>query len=212
MLIEYILSRVCHLEEVLAVTLLIFLSFFFFFAIYGVVCVKLAPSSFGDRGNALLTHLIIIIKLEVLIFPFCCHTFPWLCTWGGCTIICCWFHINPEKAGFCFLYYCLITVLWYAHMIEYIMTRPMVAFVCLHIALPYYHHYAGVSEGMELVRYGLSSVCLRFNEWSQLSFMQYMRLCLFSLSIYLVVIARIHVLYLIIIIKSEVWAICLCLG
>ena len=40
---------------------------------------------------------------------------------------------------------------------------------------------------------------------SQLSFMQYMGMCVFSLPIYLMMIVRTCVLYLIIIIKSEVW-------
>ena len=61
-----------------------------------------------------------------------------------------------------------------------------------------------------LVTCTLSSVCLRFNQFFQLSFMQYMGLCIFSLSISLMVIVRICVLYLIIIIKSEVWPICHC--
>ena len=63
-----------------------------------------------------------------------------------------------------------------------------------------------------LVRYILSNVCLRLIQISQLSFIQCMGLCVFSLSIYLMVIVRIHVSYLIIIIISEVWPICHCLG
>ena len=55
------------------------------------------------------------------------------------------------------------------------------------------------------VRYILSSVCLRLCKFSQLY------LCVFSLLIYLVIIVRICVLYLIIIIKSEVWTISSCL-
>ena len=58
-------------------------------------------------------------------------------------------------------------------------------------------------------RYILPSVCLRF---SQLSFMQYMGQCVFSLLISLLMIVRTRVLYLIITIKLEVWTICLCLG
>ena len=40
---------------------------------------------------------------------------------------------------------------------------------------------------------------------------QYIGLCVFSRPMYLMIIGRIHVLYLIIIIKSEVWPICQCL-
>ena len=57
-----------------------------------------------------------------------------------------------------------------------------------------------------LIRY------VRLSQFSQLSFMQYMELCVFSLPIYLMMIMGIRVLYHIIIIKSEVWPICHCLG
>ena len=63
-----------------------------------------------------------------------------------------------------------------------------------------------------LARYILSSVCLRLSQIPQLSFMQYMGLCVFSRPIYLMLIVRIHVLYLVIIIKSEVWPNCQCAG
>ena len=51
-----------------------------------------------------------------------------------------------------------------------------VVFFCLQITLPHYHHYADVSECIELLDiYSLSSVCL--SQFSRLSFMQYMGLC-----------------------------------
>ena len=56
-----------------------------------------------------------------------------------------------------------------------------------------------------LIRYILSSVCLRLSQISQLSVMQYMGLCVFSLPISLMMIVRICVLYLIIIIKSPLF-------
>ena len=56
----------------------------------------------------------------------------------------------------------------------------------------------------------LSSVCLRISQFSQLYFMQYMGLCVFSWPISLMMIVRICVL--LIIIKSEVWPICHCSG
>ena len=62
------------------------------------------------------------------------------------------------------------------------------------------------------VRYILSSVCLRLSQFSQLSSMHYMGLCVFSLLIYFTMIVKISALYLNIIIKSEAWPICPCLG
>ena len=61
------------------------------------------------------------------------------------------------------------------------------------------------------VRYILWSLCPRLSQFSQLYFKQYMGLCVFNLHISLMTILRIRVLYLIIIIKWEVWAIFHCL-
>ena len=63
-----------------------------------------------------------------------------------------------------------------------------------------------------LIRYILSSVCLILSQFSQLSFMIYMGLCVFSLPISLMMILRIWIFYLILIIRLEVWPISHCLG
>ena len=62
------------------------------------------------------------------------------------------------------------------------------------------------------VRYNLSSVWVRLRIFSQLSIIQYVGLCVFSLPIPFVMIERIYILCLIMIIKPEVWTITLCLG
>ena len=62
------------------------------------------------------------------------------------------------------------------------------------------------------VRYILSSVWVILSIFSQLSIKPYVGLCVFSLPIPLVMIERIYILYLIIIIKSEVWTITHCSG
>ena len=148
----------------------------------------------------------------------CCHIFPRLCAWGGCTIICCRFHIciyiYSGTAWFCFFYYC--AVLWCVQIIKYIMAWWSNSFA---------HYVTSSSSSSSLCRciwrywtykmfvsYILLIVCLRLSQFSQLSFIQYMGLCVFSLPIYLMMIVRIYVLYLIIVIKSEVWPICHCLG
>ena len=61
----------------------------------------------------------------------------------------------------------------------------------------------GYSTSNMLVGYILSNLCLRLCQFSQLFFMQYTGLYVFSITISLMVIVRIHVFYLIIIIKSE---------
>ena len=61
------------------------------------------------------------------------------------------------------------------------------------------------------VRYVLSSVWVRLSIFSQLSIIQYMGLCVFSLHISLVMIEGIYILCLIIINKSDVWTVSHCL-
>ena len=40
---------------------------------------------------------------------YCCHIFPWLCVWDGCTIIFCHLlHIYPGKLGLCFHFWCSV--------------------------------------------------------------------------------------------------------
>ena len=91
-----------------------------------------------------------------------------------------------------------------------------IVFVCLYITSTYYHHCANFiwrhwTHKMP-VRYNLSSVWIRLSIFSQLSIIQYVGLCVFSLPIPFVIIDRIYILCLIIIIKSEVWTITYCLG
>ena len=91
-----------------------------------------------------------------------------------------------------------------------------IVLVCLHSTPSHYHHCANLSEGIELikmaVRYILSSVWVRLSILSPLSIIQYVGLYVFSLPISLGMIERMHILCLIIIIKSEVWTITHCLG
>ena len=91
-----------------------------------------------------------------------------------------------------------------------------IVFVCLYITPSHYHHCANFilrhwTYKMP-VRYNLSSVWVRISIFSQLSTIQYVGLCVFSLPISFVMIEKKYILCLIIIIKSEVWTITRCLG
>ena len=91
-----------------------------------------------------------------------------------------------------------------------------IAFVCLYITPSHYHHCANFiwrhwTYKMP-VRYDLSSVWVRLSIFSQLSIIQFVGLCVFSLPMNFVMIERIYILCLIIIIKSEEWTITHCLG
>ena len=90
-----------------------------------------------------------------------------------------------------FLYYC--AVLWCAQIIKYITAWQSYSLIqTLHypiiIIMQMYLKYW---TSKMLVRYVLFSVCLRLSELSQLPFMQYMELYVFSLPISLVLIVRI---------------------
>ena len=83
-----------------------------------------------------------------------------------------------------------------------------------YIALCHHHRYAQLSGGIELLKClpGTFGIECDIKQFSQLSFMQYMGLCVFSLRISIMMIVRMCVLYLIITTKLEVWHICLGLG
>ena len=87
--------------------------------------------------------------------------------------------------------------------------------VCLHMALSHYHHCANSSEGVEHINCLSGIICRLCLRWIISIIVHAIeRLDVFSLSLYLVMIVRICVLYLIIITESELWiySYSLCLG
>ena len=102
------------------------------------------------------------------------------------------------------LFLVFVSVLWCAQIIEYIMVRWSYTFVCIShiiIIMQTYLKVLNFWNALHVFRYILLSVCLRLNQFSQSSFMQYMGPCVLSLPIFLMVILRICVLYLMINIK-----------
>ena len=69
-----------------------------------------------------------------------------------------------------------------------------IVFVFLYITPSHYHHCVNSSEDIKLVRYILSSVWAWLNTFAQLSIIQYMGLCVFSLPIFLVMTEWIYTL------------------
>ena len=121
----------------------------------------------------------------------CCHIFLWFCVWDGCTIIFCHLlHIYPGKLGPCFHFWCSV----YGICKRSNTLRPIGRvrlFADYTISLSslcrlIWRHWTTKM----LVRYMLPSVCLRSRRFSQLSFIQYMGLCVFSLPISPVMIVR----------------------
>ena len=151
-------------------------------------------SVLGDWKDISIAHVIIIMKSEVsIVFIF----FRVVCL---------------RKPAICFHYYCAVydeckysDSIWFADR-----TRLFVQYT---ISLSSLNKLISRHWTYKIhVRYILSSVWVRLSIFSPLSIIQYVGLYIFSLHISLVMIERIHILCLIIIIKSEVWTITHCLG
>ena len=135
--------------------------------------------------------------------------FPWLCVWGGFTIICCqlyiyiymcvcvcvcvcacaYIYIYPCRAGFCAFSYC--AVLWFAQIIDHFMDCWSYTIICTLL-------YLIITIAKILICYKactiyfVSSVCLRLLQLS-CQLLQLSQLCISSLPISVVMILRIPV-------------------
>ena len=158
-----------------------------FINIYGVICVQLAHFSLGDWDISI-AHVIIIIKSEV-------STLPIIIFFRGCvpemfatsySVTYCIY--IPGKPGFYFHYYCAdydeckySDTVWLADRVR--------LFVHYTISLSSLCKLIWEDWTYEMpVRYILSSVWVRLITFSQSSIIQYMGLCVFSLTISLVMI------------------------
>ena len=182
MLAGYIMSRVCLRWD------------YFFrlpFCIYRVACVELAHSSLGDWKNIFITHLIIIIKSEVSTFPIVVIFFR------GCvsemvvlsySVIYCIY--IPGKLGLCFHFWCSVYgICKRSDTLKPVGRVRLFANYTISLSSSCRLIWRHWTTKM-LVRYMLPSVCLRLRQFSQLSFIQYMGLCVFSLPISPVMIVR----------------------
>ena len=121
-------------------------------------------------------------------FSHCCHIFPWLCVWDGCTIIFCnllyIYTYIPGTLGPCFHCWCSVygickwsDTLWHVGRVRLFADYTIsLSSLCILI----WRHWTTKMLG----RYMLPSVCLRLRQFSQLSYIQYMGLCVFSLPNY----------------------------
>ena len=151
------------------------------FCIYRVACVELAHSSLGNWKNLFITHFIIIIKSEVSTFPIVVIFFR------GCVsemVILCsviYYIYIPGILGPCFHYWCSgygickwSNTLWPVGRVRLFADYTIsLSSLCRLI----WRHWTTKM----LVRYKMPSVCLRLRQSSQLSFIQYVGLCVFSL-------------------------------
>ena len=141
----YSLESLSEIQFVLSVNLLDFLC-----NMWG--CMRwTGPISLDNREDMFITHLIIIKyqPFQLLSYFSMVVCLMWLYH------VCCQFHIYPEKARLCVL---LCNLMMCAH--DGMHNDSMVVFVCLHITLPHYHHYADISEGIELLKCLSSTFCL----------------------------------------------------
>ena len=163
--------------------------------IYRVLCLQLAHLSVGNWKDISIAHVIIIIKSEVSTFPIVVIFFR------GCvpemflisySVNFCIYSLG--KPGICIHYYCAVydeckwsNMCWLEDRIRVsvhytISLSSLCKFIWRHCTyeMP--------------VTYTLSSVWVRSSILSQLSIIQYVGLCVFSLSISLVIIERIYIL------------------
>ena len=142
-----------------------------------------------------IAHVIIIIKSEGSTLPIVIIFF------GGCvpemfvtSYSVTYFIYIPGKPGFCFHYYCTVydelkwsDTFWLADRIRLFLYNTIsLSSLCKLIWRHWTHKMP--------VRYNLSSVWMSLSVFSQLSTIQYMGLCVFSLSIALVMMERIYTL------------------
>ena len=110
--------------------------------------------------------------------------FPWSCAWDVCYIIFCHFCIYiPGNREFVLISIVQFMMSAYSR----VHFGLQIAFVCLYITPFHYHHCANFiwrhwTYEMR-VRYNLSSVWVTWSIFSQLSIIQYVGLCVFSLPI-----------------------------
>ena len=88
----------------------------------------------------------------------CCHIG---CVWGGCSIICSWFHTHTHTHIYIYIYIYIYD--------------PMVVYGYLHIALLHYHYYTDVPECIELLKYLSDIFCVErvSDQVSSLSYLSY---------------------------------------
>ena len=140
-----------------------------------------------------------------------CYIFPWFWVWSSCTsMFCQLFHMDPGNARF--LFPLLLCSLWCVQIMGYTEARRsyLDLFAPYTIALSawfrvIWKHWTYKTP----VRYILSSVCLWSSPLSHLSFMQYIGLCVFSLTNSFLMTVLLHTIK---IVKSKIWIIIHCLG
>ena len=127
--------------------------------------------------------------------PYPLSYFPWLCAWDVRYIIFCHLlHIHSGKTGI--LFSLLLCSLWWVQIFGYVLACRLCSFVCTlhHLIIMIVQTYLRILNLYNACQIYLSSAWVRLSIFSQLSIIQYMGLCVFSLPISLVMIERIYTL------------------
>ena len=140
----------------------------------------------------------------------------WYCVWRGCTFILCQvFRWHLGQTVVLFHHYCgvcdgnivldmsliVLSSLWHECYIR--------LFV---FTLPHQYHYANLFESIGYIKWFTFCRLCFYNQSLTNVLNAIYRFCVFALLIFIVMIARICVLYRIFIIKSDVWIMSHCLG
>ena len=120
------------------------------------------PFKFGWLRGYIYNYSYYHYQIRSINLTHCFHIFPWLCVWGGCTNICCQLHIYlyihiSWESWVLFLDLLCSLMMCANNRVHY---GLIVIYGYLHITLPEYHHYADLSESIELQKCFSDIFCL----------------------------------------------------
>ena len=121
-----------------------YLIYFILFTIYAFVCFKPAHSSFGDREDIFVTHLIMVTRSEVSDIVIICFR--------GCVPDA---FVPSYNVGFIFIREKLVLLLLLCSVMmranDSVDLAPMIELVCFPITLLHYHDYADAATSTEIL-------------------------------------------------------------
>ena len=174
--------------------LVLSITFYFHYNISGCIC-STGPFKYRWLKGYIYSSCYYHHQIGSIHLSHCFHMFPWLCAWDV-AIFCHWLYIHSGKTGN--LFSLKLCSLWWVQIVGYVLACRSYSFVFT-FTPSHYHHCANFiwrhwTYTMP-VRYNLSSVWVRLGIFSQLSIIQYVGLCVFTLPISFVMIERIYIYF-----------------
>ena len=161
--------------------LVLSITFYFHYNTWGRMC-STGPFKYRWLKGYIYSSCYYHHQIGSIHLSHCFYIFPWLCTWDVCYIIfCLLLHIHSGKNRE-FVFISIVQFMMSAN--SRIRFGLHIVFVCLYITPSHHHHCANLiwrhwTYKMP-IRHNLSSVWVRLSIFSQLSIIQYVGLCFFS--------------------------------